>query len=37
MYECVTLHGFGNGCDVRKNNDENARNDSLQYPSNVII
>lgn len=29
MYECVTLQGFGNGRDVRKNDDEKVRNDSL--------
>jgi hypothetical protein len=37
MYECVTLQGSGNGHDVRKINDEKARNDSLQYLGDAII
>jgi hypothetical protein len=37
MHECVTLQASGNGHDVKKNNNEKARNNSLQYPSDAII
>lgn len=37
MYKYVTLQGSGNGRDVKKNNNENAKNDSLQYHGDTII
>ncbi len=37
MYECFKLQGSTNGRDVRKNNNNKARNNPLEYPGETSI